>query len=111
MGSDINASVDAGVAGDLQDESPLVPVVVDADPRTGFVEGAEDARLAADGSGEVEGGVRMSRSGFAKAKGVDFCDARQAREKGRACGIAEGEGWSVIEAVEGGEPKIATLAS
>src|SRR5580658_3199044 len=107
VGSDINASVDARIAGDLQDESPLVLVVVDADPRTGFVDRAEDARLSADGTGEVERGVGSSRSGFAEAEGVDFCDAWQARKKDSACGVTEVEGWGVIKAIEGGEPKIA----
>src|SRR5580658_1846409 len=107
VGSDINASVDARIACDLQDESPLVLVVVDAGPGAGFVDRAEDPGLAADGSGDVEGGVGTTRSGFAEAEGVDFCDARKAREEDGACGVTEGEGWGVIKAIEGGEPKIA----
>ena len=46
----VDSSVESRVAGNLQDQSPLVLVVVDSDPRARFVDGPKDAGLPVNGS-------------------------------------------------------------
>ena len=76
----VNAAEETRVAGDLQDESPLMLVVVDANPGSGLVDGSEDAGLAVDGAHEIEGGIVVAGSGSAEAEGLDFSDAGEAGE-------------------------------
>src|SRR6185437_7938996 len=70
----VDAAEELGIAGDLEYQSPLMAVVVDAGPGAAFVDGAEDAGLVADGADEVHGGIGVAGSWFAEAEGVDLLD-------------------------------------
>ncbi len=85
--SDVDTAVDAGIARDLQNESPLVLIVVDARPGMGFVDRTEDSWLSVDGSDEVERRVVVTGRRFAEAEGLDRSDSRQTRESDFATGV------------------------
>jgi hypothetical protein len=55
--SHVGAPKDARIAGNLQHQAPLVPIVVE--PRQGLVHGSEYSRLVTHGTHEVERGVAL----------------------------------------------------
>ena len=109
VGANVDPPVDARVAGDLQDQSPLVLVVIDAHPGVAFVAGAKDAGLAIDGTDKEQRRINMSWSRLAESESMNFCDARQMRER-QILVIGECLWWGVIKAIESGEPKIAGVS-
>ena len=104
MGSNIEASVDPRIAGDLQNESPLVLVVVDASPRAGFIDGAKDAGLALNRSGKIERGVVATGSRFAEAERLNLRYPGHAREGDVFVAVQIGRRRAMIETIESREP-------
>jgi hypothetical protein len=104
VGPDIDSSIKTRIAGDLQDEPPLMPIIVDSRPVARFIDGTKDTRLAAHGSGKVEGRIQMVRSSFAEAEGLDLVDASKTNEGNIARDPRRGR---MIKTVESSQPKIA----
>src|SRR5262245_37622170 len=80
----VRADVDAAellrIAGDVEDQPPLVLIVVDARPGGAAVRGAEEAALPLHRAHQVHRGHLGARRGLAEAEAVDLLDAGDARE-------------------------------
>ena len=98
--ANVDSPIQTRIAGDLEDQAPLMLVVVDSDPGTSFINGAEDAGLTVNRSGEVEGRIGMIWSGFAKAESVYFFDSREAYEGDGRIRLDDGLSGAV-KAIEG----------
>src|SRR6185503_18144695 len=99
---DVDAAELLGVAGDLQDQPPLVLIVVDAHPAGAAVGRTKEAALPVDGPDQVERGRLGVGRRPAEAESVDLLDGGHAGERlfGRR----------VVEAVVGSQPEIAFAA-
>src|ERR1035438_1530319 len=62
------------VAGDLQQQTPLMMVVVDPHPALGGVGGTENATLSIHHPDEIQGRVSSAGRGFAEAESVNLVD-------------------------------------
>ena len=81
MRADVDAPEDPRIAGDLEDQPPLMLAVVDAHPRASSIDGAKDPRLAVHGSRQIERSIRMLWRGFAEAEGLNLLDIANPGER------------------------------
>ena len=103
MRAHVDPAVLLWVAGDVQQQAPLVLVIVDADPVPGGVVGTEDAPDAVHHANQVQRRVVCAGRGFAESETVNLRDAAEPDEAGAGVG-------GVIETVKRGQPKISLAA-
>src|ERR1035441_10005226 len=103
MRADVDPAILLGIAGDLQQQAPLVLVVVDANPTPGGIAGAEDAPESIDHADQIQRGIACAGRRLAETKSVNLLHAAESGE-GLAC--VRG----MIQAVERSQPEIALFA-
>ena len=103
-GGQIDAAMDAGVAGDVVLIAEVVQVVVDADPGGSGVVTAEEADGGADFSPDENGGMAGAGRGLAEVELIDLGDGGELGEGGSEVGAA------IQAAVTGRGPEVAVLA-
>src|ERR1035441_140687 len=103
MRADVDPAILLGIAGDLQQQAPLVLVVVDANPTPGGIAGAEDAPESIDHANQIQRGIACAGRRLAEAESVNLLHAA---ESGESLACVRG----MIQAVKRGQPEIALLA-
>jgi hypothetical protein len=105
MCAEIDSTVQLRITGYLQDESPLMLVIVDPYPVFCFIRRAEDAALSPHRSDKVHRGILLMGSPLAETKGMHLLNVGHAGESETPL---RASGSGMIEAVEGGEPQISS---
>jgi hypothetical protein len=103
--ADIDSTEQLWIAGYLQDQSPLMLVIVDSYPAFCFIRRAEDAVLSPHRSDKIHRGISSMGSPLAETEGVYLLNFGYAGES-ETTSCTSGIGIGMIEAVEGGEPQI-----
>jgi hypothetical protein len=105
MCAEIDSTVQLRITGYLQDESPLMLVIVDPYPVFCFICRAEDAALSSHRSDKIHRGILLMGSPLAETEGMYLLNVGHAGESETPL-LASGSG--MIEAVEGGEPQVSS---
>jgi hypothetical protein len=80
MSADVHTSIEPGIPGNLQNQSPLVLIVIDANPALPLIDGTEDSGLSLHGSGQIQGGIASMRGRFTEAEGLNLADSGHSAE-------------------------------
>src|SRR5665647_978160 len=102
MGSDVNTSVLFRITGYMQDQSPLVLIVIDPDPGFGLIRRTKNSANSIHGSNQVDCRIIRFWRCFAKTKGMDFLNAIEFCEKFSRVS-------RMIKPVECGYPEVALV--